>query len=197
MRYRNFSSFPERMVALSILPPPLALDRQAPFGFGAFMVTRRWRDEAEFASYAHGYGAGYEACRMREDIGRLLAPESMALIHRTAPPFSRQSVRLALRMNDHHRRFIPRSGLIRNIYADIPRDELVHAGRIGDLEGLALATTTPLQRLRHIHHEAQAAWLWWLIASCAPRLRRHLFAAHTAWRKLKAAKTSYNDAAAR
>ena len=60
MRYRNYSRFPERMVALSILPPPLALDRPAPFGFGAFIVTRRWRDEAEFASYAHGYGAGYE-----------------------------------------------------------------------------------------------------------------------------------------
>jgi len=197
MRYRDYSRFPERMVVLSILPPPLALDRQAPFGFGAFIITRRWRDEAEFASYAHGYGAGYDPRRMREDIGGLLEPESMALIHTNAPPFSRQSVRFALRMNDYHPRFIPRSGLIRNIHADIPRDELIHAGRIGNLKGVALATTTPLQRLRHIHHEAEAAWLWWLMAGCAPRLRRPLLAAHTAWRKLKAAKIPHNDAAAR
>ena len=181
----------------SLVAWPLALDRPAPFGFGAFIITRRRRNEAEFDSYAHGYGAGYDACRMRKDSGRLLSPESVALIHTNAPPFSKQGVRFALRRNDHHRRFIPRSGLIRNIHADIPRDELVHAGRIGDLKGLVLATTTPLQRLRNIHHEAEAAWLWWVIACCAPRLRRHLLAAHTAWRKLKAAKSSYNDFAAR
>lgn len=70
---------------------------------------------------------------------------------------------------------------------------LVHTARIGNLGRVVLATTTPLQRLRHNHHEAEAAWLWSLLAVCAPRVRKHLSAAHTACKRLEAAKSYFDD----
>ena len=184
MRYRNYSRFPERMVALSILSPPLALDRQAPYGFGAFIVTRRWRDEVEFASYAHGYGAGYDPERMRGHIEALFTPETMALIHIAAPSSSRRHKPAPLPYSSSYSKYVPRCGLKRNIHAVIPHDQLVNAARIG---GILIHGSNPtaIQRIVRLPTEAQAAWLYWMIAACPPRIRRSGLAGYVARTKLE------------
>lgn len=187
MPYRNYSRFPERMVVLSILPPPLALDRQAPFGFGAFIINRRWRDEAEFASYAHGYGAGYDPERMRSHIETLFTPETTALIHIAAPSFSRRHKLAPLPYSSSYSRYIPRCGLRRNIHAVIPHDQLVHGARVGGIS-IHGPNPTAIQRIGRLHTEAQATWLFWVIAACPPRMRRSVLAGYVAWTKLQKAK---------
>ena len=183
MPYRRPSTMPERMIVLSLQLPPLRHEPLAPFGFGAFIVTRRWRNEAAFASHAHGYGAGYEPRRMREDIGRLFTPDTTALIHTTVPAGLRQGLRQAARVTSSILGFIPRSGLMRNIHVNIPHDQLVHAARIG---GRQLPGPNPsvIQRLVRLRTEAQAAWVFWLLASCPPPVRRNLLASYLSWRAL-------------
>jgi len=187
MRNPKYSRFPERMVALSILPPPLALDRPAPFGFGAFIVTRRCLNEAEFASHAHGYGAGYDPERMRRHIEALFTSETMALIHIAAPSFSRRHELTPLPYSSSYSKYVPRSGLKRNIHAVIPHDQLVHAAQIGGIS-IHGPNPTAIQRIARLSTEAQAAWLYWLIAACPPRIRRSVLAGYVAWTKLQKAK---------
>ena len=187
MRFRNYSRFPERMVALSILPPPLALDPPAPFGFGAFIVTRRWRYEAEFASYAHGFGAGYDPERMRRQIEALFTPETTALIHIAAPSFARRHKLATLPYSFSYSKYVPRCGLKRNIHAVIPHDQLVHAARIGGIS-IYGSNPTAIQRIVRLPTEAQGAWLYWVIAACPPRIGRSVLAGYVAWTKLQKAK---------
>lgn len=184
-RYRSI--LPERMIALSLLLPPLTYENPAPFGFGAFIVDRRWRREAAFSSHAHGYGAGYDPGRMRADMAKLFTPDTTVLIHTCAPADARGQGARATNISSRHLDVIPRSGLVRTIHAIIPHSELIHAARIGSLAQIPPAMPSPLQRLRHIRSEAEAAWLLWLFASSTKRLRRDLLAAHAAWRVLQGA----------
>ncbi|WP_422358189.1 hypothetical protein [Qipengyuania flava] len=183
MPYSRPSTMPERMVVLSILLPPLRHEPLAPFGFGAFIITPRWRNDAAFISHAHGYGAGYEPHRMREDIGRLFTPDTTALIHTTAPPGLGEGQRQAARITGRLLDFIPRSGLARNLRAHIPHDQLAHAARIGGLD-FSDSIPTAIQRLVRLRSETQAAWIFWLLASCPPPVRRNLLASYLAWRAL-------------
>ncbi|PIW55393.1 MAG: hypothetical protein COW16_06115 [Sphingomonadales bacterium CG12_big_fil_rev_8_21_14_0_65_65_10] len=174
---------PERMVVLSLLLPPLPHEPLAPFGFGAFIIAPRWRNDAAFASHAHGYGAGCEPRRMREDIGRLFTPDTTAMIHTTAPPGLGEGQRQATPVTGRLLDFIPRSGLARNAHANIPNDQLAHAARIGGYE-LSGPNPSALQRLVRLRSETQAAWIFWLLATCPPPFRRNLLASYLAWRAL-------------
>lgn len=183
MPYRRLSSTPERLVVLSLLLPPLRHEPLAPFGFGAFIIAPRWRNDAAFAAHAHGYGAGYEPRRMREDIERLFTPETTALIHTVAPAGIGQEQREATWVTGRLLDFIPRSGLARNIHANIPHDQLVHAARIGghDLSGTG---SSAIQRLLQLRTQSQAAWIFWLLTSCPPPVRRNLLASYLSWKAL-------------
>lgn len=147
------------------------------------IVIPRWRNEAAFASHTHGYGAGYEPCRMSEDIGRLFTPDTTALIHTTAKASLRQGQRQATRVTSSLLDFIPRSGLMRNIHVNIPHDQLVHAARIGGRE-LSGSNPSVIQRLVQLRTETQAAWIFWLLASCPSPIRRKLLASYLSWRAL-------------
>ena len=183
MPHRRRSTMPERMVVLSLLLPPLPHEPLAPFGFGAFIITPRWRNDAAFAAHAHGYGAGYEPRRMREDIEMLFTPDTTGLILTTAPPGLGEGQRQATRVTGRPLDFIPRSGLLRNIHANIPHDQLVHAARIGghDLSG---TVSSAIQRLVQLRTETQAAWVFWLLVSCPPPVRRNLLASYLSWKAL-------------
>jgi len=194
MHYRYHSAIPERMVVLSLLPPPNSYEPRAPFGYGVLIVTRRWRGEAAFSSHAHGYGAGYDPQRMRDDIRKLFTPETKALIHVPAPPHAPKYVTKHVRFPAEYLDYVPRSGLVANIHARIPRDQLVDAAGIGGLEVYG-SNPSPLQRIARIGTEAQAAWIFWMFASCSPRMRRELLASHAAWRAVERARKSLAVAA--
>jgi len=178
---------PERMVSLSLLPPPNRSTAPAPFGYAALVVTRRARSEAAFTLHAHGYGAGYDPMRMRDDIRRLFTPDTKALIYAPAPPHQYVRDLAQISFPAVYLDLVPRSGLVSNIFATIPHDQLVDAANIGGLT-LSGPNPTPLQRIALIGAEAQAAWIFWLFRSCAPRLRRDLLAGHAAWRLLDQAR---------
>jgi|TARA_R100000501_G_C2581107_1_gene84339 hypothetical protein len=186
MHYRYHSAIPERMVVLSLLSPPNSYEPRAPFGYGALIVSRRWRGEAAFSSHAHGYGAGYDPQRMRDAIRKLFTPESKALIHVPAPPHAPKYVTERMPFPAEYLDYVPRSGLVANIHARIPHDQLVDAARIGGLEVYG-SDPSPLQRIARIGTEAQAAWVCWMFGTCSPRMRRELLASHTAWRALERA----------
>tara|TARA_R110002072_G_scaffold302681_3_gene487279 strand:+ start:125 stop:706 length:582 start_codon:yes stop_codon:yes gene_type:complete len=187
MHYRYHSAIPERMVVLALLPPPNSYEPRAPFGYGVLIVTRRWRGEAEFSSHAHGYGAGYNPQGMRDDIRKLFTPETNALIHAPAPPHAPKHATRQVPFPAEYLDYIPRSGLVANVHARIPHDQLVDAARIGGLE-LSGPNPSPLQRIARIGTEAQAAWVFWMFASCSPRMRRELLASYAAWRAVERAR---------
>ena len=187
MRYPYSTSLPERMIVLSLLLPPLRQEPAAPSGFGAFIVTRRWRIDAAFATHAHGYGAGYDPRRMRIDIGKLFTPGTKALIHVPAPSHSPAGKLGHKLLPSRFLPHVPRSGLAANIHARIPHDQLVNAANIGDVE-ICGPSPTPLQRIAHIGDEARAAWIFWLLTSCSPHIRRDLLASYTSWRALERAR---------
>lgn len=186
MLYRHYSPIPERMVALSLLPPPNRFQPPAPYGYGALVVTWRGRGEAEFSSHAHGYGARYDPQRMRRDIGRLFTPETKALIHAPAPSHAPMYKLARMPFPSDYLDYVPRSGLADNIHAIVPYDQLMHSARIGGLE-LSGPTPSAIHRIVRIRTEAQAAWIFWLLASCSPRIRRNLLASYSAWRALERA----------
>lgn len=187
MRNRLCTIMPERMVALSLLPPPNSCAAPAPFGYAALVITRRARSEAAFSLHAHGYGAGYDPLRMRSDIRRLFTPDTKALIYAPAPPHQHDRDLARISFPTAYLGLVPRSGLVSNIFASIPHDQLVNAAHIGGLM-LSGPHPTPLQRVARIGVEAQAAWIFWLFKSCSPRLRRDLLAGHAAWRLLEQAR---------
>ena len=130
MRYPYSTNVPERMIVLSLLLPPLGQEPAAPFGFGAFIVTRRWRNDAAFAAHAHGYGAGYDPRRMRIDIGKLFTPEIKALIHVPAASHSPAGKLGHMLLPSRFLAHVPRSGLAANINVRIPHDQLVNAANL-------------------------------------------------------------------
>lgn len=188
MHYRYHSAILERMVVLSLLPPPNSYEPRAPFGYGALIVTRRWRGEAAFSFHAHGYGAGYDSQRMRDDIRELFTPETKALIHAPAPAHAPEHVIKRVPFPAEYLDYVPRSGSLANIHARIPHDQLVDAARIGGLE-VCGSSPSPLQRIARIGTEAQAAWVFWMFASCSPRMRRELLVSHAAWRAVERARS--------
>ncbi|WP_156787453.1 hypothetical protein [Erythrobacter sp. SD-21] len=187
MRYPYSTNLPERVIVLSLALPPLHHEPAAPFGFGAFIVSRRWRNDAAFAAHAHGYGAGYDPRRMRVDIGKLFTPETKALIHIPAPSHSPAGKLGHMPLPSRFLAYVPRSGLAANIHARIPHDQLVNAANIGVVE-ICGPSASPLQRIGRIGDEAQAAWIFWLLTSCSPHIRRGLLASFTAWRALEQAR---------
>ncbi|MBX7502170.1 hypothetical protein K3181_12025 [Qipengyuania sp. YG27] len=72
---------------------------------------------------------------------------------------------------------------------NIPHDQLVHAARIGGRE-LSGPNPSVIQRLFQLRTETQAAWIFWLLASCPPRTRRTLLASYLSWRALEQAASS-------
>ena len=176
---------PGRMVALSLLPSPNRLAKQAPFGFGAFVIDPRSHGEASFALYTQGYGAGHDPAPICDVIHRLFDPETVALMCAPSRPEIGQFE--ALPLPDIYLDLVPRTGLRRNIFAPVPRHLLASAGRVGGLD-LPEAEPTPLARLGQIGREAQAAWILWLQAYCPVNHRRKLLASYLAWRQLERAR---------
>lgn len=178
---------PERLIALSILPPPRAWESPRPFGFGAFVVTRQRRGEAAFSLYGRGFGAKHRPEPMREQLARLFTPDTTALIYTPVPeipiaPWDILRGRSAAVLD-----WVPRSGLRSNAFAAVPHHVLLNAANI---IGVTIATpaTTPLSRLCRVGGEAQAAWAFWLHRRCPPRLRRDLLASFEAWREINRAR---------
>ncbi len=187
MHFRYFRRLPERMVVLSIQLPPQGFEPPAPFGFGAFIVTRRWREEAEFASYARGFGAGYDPQFMRKQIGKLLTPESSVMIYSPTKLHGENVNNRSGPLTARYLDFVPNLGTAMKNSVNIKHDELVKAARIGGIVQVPVALPSPLQRIQLIGTEAEAAWLWWLFGRFPSRLRLHLWAAHRAWRALQVA----------
>lgn len=188
MHHRYLHSLPERMVALSVLPPPSPGEAPHPFGFGAFVVTPRDRTEAAFALHVHGYGARYDPARIRRDIKALFTPETKALIYAPGAPFADGSQEPRLALPEGLVELVPRIGLRTNVLIQAPYDVLAHAAKIGGVRAPQLAPS-PLQRIPRLGDEAQAAWVYWLFKRCSPKLRRNVLASHAAWRVIERAKS--------
>ena len=186
MRYRYREIVPARVMVLSLLLPPRAYDPLAPFGFGAFIVTRGLASEATFSTGSHGFGAGYDPLRMRERIANLLTPDTRTLIHVGASQGAR-ALESIEKTSARYLDFVPRVGLVTVTRMIIPRSGLMAAAGIGNIVQLPARTETPIQRLRYIGLEAETAWLWWLFAASSPARRRNLLAAYTAWSALQRA----------
>ena len=178
-------TMPTRMVALSLLPPPNPFAPKAPFGFGAFVIDPKCRDEASFALHMHGYGAGHDPAPMRDAIRTLFDPDTMALI--CALSRSPAGEHAQALFPDAYLDLVPRTGLRRNLFAPLPRHILASAGRVGGLD-LPEVEPTPLARLGQIGCEAQAAWIFWLQAYCPVNHRRKLLASYLAWQQLQRAR---------
>ena len=180
MLYRYLPAIPDRMVVLSILPPPLPGKPPAPFGWGALMVTAGRRGEASFASKSHGYGAGYPPRRFQSDLRRLFRPDDAALLYLPVPEFNYYHRGGRLIMPRSHRDLLPKTGSRNVSVVAIPLHALEHAAA---LAGVILPGPfpTPLARLHRIGAEAQAAWVYWLWQRSASRLRNHLLASFAAW----------------
>lgn len=188
MHHRFIHSLPERMVALSLLPPPTPGEAAHPFGFGAFVVTRRNRTEAAFALHVHGYGARYDPKRIQRDIEALFTPETKALIYAPAPPLADGSQESRLALPEGVLELVPRVGLQTNILIQAPHDVLAHAAKVGGVKA-PLIDPSPLQRIPRLADEAQAAWVYWLFKRCSPKLRRVMLANRAAWQIIEKAKS--------
>ncbi|MCD1623480.1 hypothetical protein [Citromicrobium bathyomarinum] len=189
MRNRIIKTIPERMVVLSILPPPHAFEPLRPFGFGAFVCARYGHSEAKFTLYVQGYGAGYDSQRIRCDIHALFTPETQALICTPGQPHARDHRIAKAQFPSSFFDLVPRAGLLSNVFAVVPRDILAHSAAIGRL-ALSSADPSPLQRVSQLGSEAQAAWVYWMFKSCSPHLRRSLLAGHAAWQAIERARKS-------
>lgn len=189
MRNRIIKTIPERMVVLSILPPPHTFEPLRPFGFGAFVCARHGHAEAKFALHAQGYGAGYDPQRIGCDIRALFTPETQALIYMPDQLRARGHRIVKAQFPSSFFDLVPRVGLLSNVFAVVPRDILVHSAAIGRLT-LPSVAPSPLQRVGQLGSEAQAAWVYWLFKSCSPNLRRSLLVAHTAWQAIERARKS-------
>lgn len=188
MQNTNIRTIPDRMVVLSLLPPPSPYEGKRPFGYGAFIVSRRSPAEANFSLKVHGFAAGYDPGRIRRDIRSLFTPETRALIYAPTPQLLRSHELARLTFPPAHLDLVPRSGLLSNIFVHLPHDILAHSAR---LAGVATPSPnpSPLQRISLLGDEAQAAWVYWLFKRCSPKLRRSLLASHAAWRMIEKAKS--------
>lgn len=189
MIFRFVKHMPQRMVALSLLPPPAAFESPRPYGYGAFIVERRGANEAALRLRVHGYGARYDPARLREDIRALFTPETQALIYAPLPSDIRRHRPAKAPLPPVILDCVPRCGLRSNILVSLPHDLLAHAAGIACIKQPAREPSS-LQRVGQLGNEAQAAWVYWLFKSCAPQRRRSLLASHAAWLAIERARQS-------
>lgn len=187
MSDRIIKTIPEHMVVLSLLPPPHAFEPLRPFGFGAFVIARHSQIEARFSLHAQGYAAGYKPQRIRSDIRSLFTPETKSLIYIPAMREIREQRTATAKHPSTFLDLVPRAGLRSNVLAALPHDILAHSAGVAGLN-LPRADPSPLQRVGRLGIEAQAAWVYWLIKSCSPNLRRRLLAGHAAWQAIERAR---------
>lgn len=189
MLYRYLPAIPDRMVVLSILPPPLPGKPPAPFGWGALTVTAGRRGEASFAVRSHVYGAGYPPDRLQSDLRQLFRPDDAALLYLPVPEFDHYDRSGRLVLPRSHGGLVPRTGNRNVNVVAVPHHALAHAAA---LAGVILPGPfpTPLARLHRIGAEAQAAWVYWLWQRSASRLRSQLLASFAAWQVAERCKAS-------
>ena len=189
MLHRYLPIIPDRMVVLSILPPPLPGKRLAPFGWGALTVTAGRRGEASFEITSHGYGAGYPPERLHSDLQRLFRPDDAALLYMPVREFNHYDRDGRLIMPRSHRGLVPKTGSRDVSVVAVPHHALAPAAA---LAGVILPGRfpTPLSRLHRICAEAQAAWVYWLWQRSASRIRSQLLASFAAWQVTERGKES-------
>lgn len=184
MRTPLLRDIPERMVVLSILPPPAAHQPPRPFGWGSLTVTAGRRGHASFSSVSHGYGARYPADRMRGDLARLFRPDDAALIYLPVPVFNHYDRDGRLVWPCDHERMVPKNGSRNMSVVAIPHFAISEAAAAAQVI-VPTEFATPLARLLRIGAEAQAAWVYWIYSCCSQRLRRDLLASFAAWQGLE------------
>ncbi len=187
MRTPLLRDIPERMVVLSILPPPAANKPPRPFGWGSLTVTAGRRGHASFSSLSHGYAARYPANRMRRDLARVFRPDDAALIYLPVPIFNHYDRAGRLIWPRDHEHMVPKAGSRNMSVVAIPHFAITDAAAAAQVI-VPPEFPTPLSRLLRIGAEAQAAWVYWIYSCCTPRLRRDLLASFAAWQTLERVK---------
>ncbi|MEE4212533.1 MAG: hypothetical protein V2I43_25085 [Parvularcula sp.] len=183
------SIIPERMIALSLLPPPAPGQQSAPFGFGALVVEQTRRGEARFELHAHGFGANYRPEALRERLQPLFTPDTMTLIldpnceHRPVVGLNRNPN--ADQLVEH----VPKCGHRTHIRASAAYHLLCHAAAMTNLR-LPSRNPSPLARIRQLGAEAQAAWICYLFSRRASTERGRLLASFEAWQCLQKVRRS-------
>jgi hypothetical protein len=178
---------PDRMIALSILPPPAPGQPPAPFAFGALVVEQTRRHEARFELHAHGFGAKYRPDALRERLLPLFTPDTMALI--LNPVCELRSIIGQNRSPDGDQLFkhMPKSGLRTQVQVSVPYHLLRHAAGMANVR-LPCRNPSALARIQQIGAEAQAAWVCYLFSQRASTERGRLFASFEAWQFLQKAR---------
>ena len=181
----------DRLIVLSILPPPASRQLPAPFGFGALVVEQTRRDEARFELHAHGFGAKYRPDALRERLVPLFTPDTMALI--LNPVCERRPI-VGLDRNpnpdaDQLVEHVPKSGYRTHVRVSVPYHLLRHAAAMANVR-LPSRNPSPLARIQRIGAEAQAAWTCYLFSRRASTERGRLLASFEAWRCLQKARRS-------
>ena len=179
----------DRMIALSLLPPPAPGQPPAPFGFGALVVEQARRGEARFELHAHGFGAGYRPEALRERLQPLFTPDTLALIldpncgHRPVVGLDRNPY--ADQLVEH----VPKSGLRTQVQVSVPHHLLRNAAGMANVR-LPSRDPSPLARVRQLGAEAQAAWICYLFSRRASTERGRLLASFEAWQCLQKVRRS-------
>ncbi len=182
-------SMHDRLIALSILPPPAPGQPPAPFGFGALVVEQTRRGEARFELHAHGFGANYRSEALRERLQPLFTPDTMTLI---LDPNCEHRPVVGLDRNpdaDQLVQHVPKCGHRTHIRASAAYHLLCHAAAMTNLR-LPSRDASPLARIRQLGAEAQAAWICYLFSRRASTERGRLLASFEAWRCLQEARRS-------
>lgn len=187
MRKPLLRDIPERMVVLSILPPPASHQPPRPFGWGSLTVTAGRRGHAEFSSISHGYGARYPADRMRRDLARLFHPDDAALIYLPVPALNHYDRNGRLAWPREHERMVPKTGSRNMSVIAIPHFAMSDAAAAAQVI-VPPEFPTPLSRLLRISAEAHAVWVYWVYSRCSRRMRRDLLASFAAWQGLERVK---------
>ncbi|MEW4448717.1 hypothetical protein [Qipengyuania sp. JC766] len=179
----------DRMIALSLLPPPALGQPPAPFGFGALVVEQIRRGEARFELHAHGFGAKYPPDALRERLQPLFTPDTLALI---LNPNCELRPIVGLDRNPEAGRLVehvPKSGHRTHIRASVPYHLLTNAAAMANVRHPS-RNPSPLARIRQLGAEAQAAWICYLFSRRASTERGRLLASFEAWRCLQKARRS-------
>ncbi|GMN03919.1 hypothetical protein [Erythrobacter sp. MTPC3] len=180
---------PDRMIALSLLPPPALGQPPFPFGFGAFVVEQTRRGEARFELHAHGFGAGYRPEALRERLQPLFTPDTLALIlnsnRKLWPTIGLERSADAGQLVEH----VPKSGLRTQVQVSVPDHLLRNAAGMANVR-LPSRDPSPLARIRQLGAEAQAAWICYLFSRRASTERGRLLASFEAWQCLQEARRS-------